>query len=93
MIYVLFSGHVPFHSSTGGMSENMAHRIKSGKFDFCAPKWANVSQQAKDFILQMIQVDPETRPTIFQIAKSEWLKVIDILYIYYFLKNIIYFEK
>lgn len=53
----------------------MRERIKHGQYDFNMPEWSLVSEDAKDLIKNMLQVNPELRFNIDQVMQSKWMKV------------------
>lgn len=69
MMYFLLSGLQPFASQ--GVRETM-HLIVSGKYDFIAPVWRQISSDAEDLIRKMLVLDPATRLTIPQILEHSW---------------------
>ena len=48
--------------------------ILTDKLDFNKGYWAGVSDEAKDFVKQLLQRDPEQRPTAKQALQHPWLK-------------------
>jgi len=73
--FLLHCGDPPF-GGCGGPESLMQIRssILSAKFKF-EPKeiWCNVSQSARDFICQLLVLDPQKRPTARQCQKSSWM--------------------
>lgn len=54
------------------MRDNIIH----GQFGFEPEEiWQTVSQEAKDFILSLLVIDPMDRPTARQAKESKWLKM------------------
>lgn len=69
--YTLLCGYSPFRS------ENMTDLIeecRSGRVIFHERYWKDVSKDAKDFILSLLQVDPSQRPASEEALKHPWLK-------------------
>ncbi len=69
--YTLLCGYSPFRS------ENMTDLIeecRSGRVIFHERYWKDVSKDAKDFILSLLQVNPSERPTSEEALKHPWLK-------------------
>ncbi len=58
--YILLSNTPPFNAAT---DVEVLEVVKTGKFDFSAPIWESISASAKDFISQLLQLDPTARPT------------------------------
>lgn len=69
--YTLLCGYSPFRS------ENLSDLIdetRSGKITFHDRYWKDVSKDAKDFIISLLQPDPSKRPTSDAALKHPWLK-------------------
>ena len=69
--YTLLCGYSPFRS------ENLADLVeecRSGRIIFHERYWKDVSKDAKDFILALLQSDPHKRATSGQALKHVWLK-------------------
>lgn len=68
--YTLLCGYSPFRS------ENVADLIeecKSGRIVFHGRYWKDVSTEAKDFIVQLLQPDPSKRLTSEEALQDVWL--------------------
>ncbi|KAJ9625842.1 Calmodulin-dependent protein kinase cmk2 [Taxawa tesnikishii (nom. ined.)] len=68
--YTLLCGYSPFRS------ENLADLIdecKHGRVIFHERYWKEVSKEAKDFIVTLLQPEPEARATSAQALKHPWL--------------------
>lgn len=73
--YLLLSGDPPF-GGCGGPESLMQVRsnILAGRFKFEPVEiWQHVSQEAKDFIRELLVTDPTNRPTARACQKSQWL--------------------
>lgn len=46
--------------------------MRQGYFDFPSPEWDNISSEAKDFIMQLLQKDPAARMTATQSIAHRW---------------------
>lgn len=53
----------------------MKKRIRLGQYDFPAPEWSNVSQEARDLIKGMLCTDPLERLQIDGVMKNSWISV------------------
>lgn len=74
IMYILLCGFPPFYSNHGlAISPGMKNRIKTGQFTFPNPEWQNVSQDAKDLINGMLNVDPGKRFTITGVMGNRWI--------------------
>lgn len=60
ILYVLLCGYTPFMSDD---QETMFDRIKCGEWDFDPEDWKHVSQEAKDLIRALLEVNPDSRMT------------------------------
>ncbi|CAL8336195.1 unnamed protein product [Merluccius merluccius] len=74
IMYILLCGFPPFYSNTGqAISPGMKRRIRMGQYEFPNPEWAEVSQQAKDLIHQLLKTDPNERMTITKFMNQPWI--------------------
>uniref|UniRef100_A0A667ZJ17 non-specific serine/threonine protein kinase n=1 Tax=Myripristis murdjan TaxID=586833 RepID=A0A667ZJ17_9TELE len=74
IMYILLCGFPPFYSNTGqAISPGMKRRIRMGQYEFPNPEWAEVSQEAKDLIHQLLKTDPNERMTITQFMNHPWI--------------------
>ena len=70
VMFIMLSGTVPFfHEDDFELFEI----IKSGEYNFDAPAWKDISNEAKDLIARMLVVDPEKRITPDEIRKHPWI--------------------
>ncbi|XP_056886971.1 MAP kinase-activated protein kinase 2-like isoform X2 [Takifugu flavidus] len=74
IMYILLCGFPPFYSNTGqAISPGMKQRIRMGQYEFPNPEWADVSQEAKQLIVQLLKTDPSERMTIAQFMNHPWI--------------------
>ncbi|MBN3311841.1 MAPK3 kinase, partial [Atractosteus spatula] len=74
IMYILLCGFPPFYSNTGqAISPGMKRRIRMGQYEFPNPEWADVSQEAKQLIHQLLKTDPSERMTISQFMNHPWI--------------------
>lgn len=57
--YILLSGIPPFN---GNDDQEIMKAVRKGKFSFSDKTWSSISDQAKDFITQLLTLDQEKRP-------------------------------
>lgn len=69
--YICMSGIPPFNGSN---DTDIMNNIRKGAFNFNNPVWKNVSQDAKDFITQLLTFDTAKRPTAAQALSHKWLQ-------------------
>uniref|UniRef100_G3N6Y9 non-specific serine/threonine protein kinase n=1 Tax=Gasterosteus aculeatus aculeatus TaxID=481459 RepID=G3N6Y9_GASAC len=74
IMYILLCGFPPFYSNTGqAISPGMKQRIRLGQYKFPNPEWAEVSEEAKQLIIQLLKTDPNERMTIGQFMSHPWI--------------------
>ncbi|XP_061687935.1 MAP kinase-activated protein kinase 2-like isoform X2 [Syngnathoides biaculeatus] len=74
IMYILLCGFPPFYSNTGqAVSPGMKQRIRLGQYKFPNPEWAEVSEEAKELIVQLLKTDPNERMTIGQFMSHPWI--------------------
>ena len=57
--------------------QHVVRRIVAGKFAFKGRRWRQVTEEARVFVVQLLQVDPKKRPTGEQGLKLSWLHTED----------------
>lgn len=68
--YMLLSSQMPFY---GKKRQHIVEQIMSGKFEFNGRRWKRVSNQAKEFVRELLVVDPSERLTAEQALAAAWL--------------------
>ncbi|EAW14359.1 serine/threonine-protein kinase [Aspergillus clavatus NRRL 1] len=68
--YTLLCGYSPFRSET---LSDLIEECRSGRIVFHERYWRDVSKDAKDFILSLLQPDPAKRVTSEEALKHPWL--------------------
>lgn len=79
--YMLLSGIPPFTDTSAGKNnpslrqdtKKIIQKVIGGNFDFPSPLWGNISEEAKDFITQMLTYDFDSRPTAQEALQHPWL--------------------
>lgn len=69
--YMLLSGMAPF---SGSSNAEIMQRVKQGQYSFSGLTWAEISDEAKDFIRTMLTVDRHKRPSSREALDHPWLK-------------------
>jgi calcium-dependent protein kinase len=69
--YIVLSGIPPFN---GASDQEIMKKVKVGKFSFSDPIWNNISDQAKDFITQLLTKDQNKRPSAELALKHPWIE-------------------
>jgi len=70
IVYILLCGFPPFY---GDNDAQMFKRIKAGQYKFLAPYWDPISADAKDFVRNLLVVDPKKRMTAAEALNHKWL--------------------
>ncbi|KAH0809667.1 hypothetical protein GEV33_013123 [Tenebrio molitor] len=73
ILYIMLSGRCPFSTAPNDSPQRILQRISSGKLDLHNGRWANVSQEAKMLVTDMLHIAPQRRPTAAQLVKHMWL--------------------
>jgi calcium-dependent protein kinase len=68
--YILLSGIPPFN---GKDDQEIMKAVRKGKFSFSDKSWSSVSDQAKDFISQLLTLDQNARPSAAEALKHPWI--------------------
>jgi len=68
--YVLLCGYLPFRSET---AESMAEEMAKAKIEFHSRYWSNISNEAKEFIVSLLNIDPAKRPSAAEALEAAWL--------------------
>jgi len=69
MAYMLLSSSKPFHEKR---RSRMIAKIRKGSYSFYAKTWAHISQESKDFVKELIVLDPEVRLNGQQALEHVW---------------------
>lgn len=70
--YILLCGYPPFYDEDGN-DDNLFAQIMRGEYEFDSPYWDNISEPAKDFISNLICVDPKKRFTCKLALGHPWI--------------------
>ncbi|GKY99080.1 hypothetical protein MPSEU_000863700 [Mayamaea pseudoterrestris] len=68
--YILLCGYPPFY---GDSDAQIFESVRIGRFDFPSPEWDEISESAKAFVVEMLQKDPNKRPTAAEALQHQWL--------------------
>jgi len=68
--YITLSGIPPFN---GASDQEIMKKVKAAKVSFADPVWAQVSDQAKDFITQLLTKEQDKRPSAEQALQHPWI--------------------
>jgi len=70
VLYVLLCGYLPFYHEERAITVRL---VRSGKFDFDDEEWSGVSDNAKDLIRQLLELDVDKRITGPQILAHPFI--------------------
>jgi len=71
VLYILLSGLPPFW---GPSDKDIFISILKGHLDFSSKPWPSISEEAKNLLRSVLNLDPSKRPTIGQLLCHPWLK-------------------
>lgn len=71
IMYILLSGRPPFEGST---DKSITNAIRKGKFNLDTRAFKNVSNDAKNLIKELLQMDPKKRISANEALKHKWFK-------------------
>ncbi|KRX03976.1 Protein kinase-like domain [Pseudocohnilembus persalinus] len=74
ILYVLLVGYPPFMGNT---DEEIMHNVQTSKLQFNQKEWKHISQEAKNFIKQLMEKDINKRLSAEQALSSYWIKKYD----------------
>eukprot|EP01098_Paradermamoeba_levis_P006748 TRINITY_DN2807_c0_g1_i2.p1 TRINITY_DN2807_c0_g1~~TRINITY_DN2807_c0_g1_i2.p1 ORF type:complete len:142 (-),score=31.87 TRINITY_DN2807_c0_g1_i2:251-676(-) len=68
--YIMLCGYPPFYGKTDNV---IFERIMNAEYQFRSPDWDFISDSAKDFIRQLLRVNPAERMSAAESLKHSWL--------------------
>jgi len=71
ILYILLCGYPPFNGST---EKIIMDNVMIGKFSMKGREWENVSKEAKDFIMRLLEYDFTKRLSAKDALNSIWIK-------------------
>jgi len=69
--YILLCGFPPFY---GKDNQEIFEKIMQAKFDFPSPDWDDISDEAKQFVKDMLVREPNARQTAAECLANAWIK-------------------
>jgi len=69
--YILLCGFPPFYGNTDAQ---IFDKILKCQYDFPSPDWDNVSDDAKQFVSAILNLDPQARPTATDCLEAPWMQ-------------------
>mmetsp|Transcript_15880 Transcript_15880/g.29011 ORF Transcript_15880/g.29011 Transcript_15880/m.29011 type:complete len:518 (-) Transcript_15880:180-1733(-) len=71
VMYVLLCGYPPFN---GRDDASVLRKVKTGKYTFNPREWNQISEDAKELVRMLLQMDPTQRTTAMQGLAHRWIK-------------------
>ncbi|OII72865.1 uncharacterized protein cubi_00837 [Cryptosporidium ubiquitum] len=71
MAHILLCGVPPF---SGNTDTEIIEKVRRGSVSFSESIWSQISTQAKDFLLQLLNKNPSERISAFQALQHPWLR-------------------
>eukprot|EP00349_Pseudokeronopsis_sp_Brazil_P000772 CAMPEP_0202958910 /NCGR_PEP_ID=MMETSP1396-20130829/3181_1 /ASSEMBLY_ACC=CAM_ASM_000872 /TAXON_ID= /ORGANISM="Pseudokeronopsis sp., Strain Brazil" /LENGTH=153 /DNA_ID=CAMNT_0049677219 /DNA_START=815 /DNA_END=1276 /DNA_ORIENTATION=- len=71
LTYIMLCGYPPFNGQT---EAELFDNILEGTYEFADEDWEHISHNAKDFIFNLLQVNPEERMTAEEALSHPWMK-------------------
>uniref|UniRef100_A0A8C9YSX7 Calcium/calmodulin dependent protein kinase I n=1 Tax=Sander lucioperca TaxID=283035 RepID=A0A8C9YSX7_SANLU len=68
--YILLCGYPPFYHENDA---KLFEQILKAEYEFDSPYWDDISDSAKDFIVHLMEKDPNTRYTCDQALQHPWI--------------------
>ncbi|OXA41744.1 calcium/calmodulin-dependent protein kinase type IV [Folsomia candida] len=72
VLYILLCGYEPFWDESGEVG--VTRKIVYGDYEFESPYWDEISLPAKEFVKQLMTVDPDKRPTAKEALLNPWVQ-------------------
>ena len=72
VLYVMLSGSLPFNAET---REELELQTRLGKYSLESQQWTLISEEAKDLIRHMLEVNPAIRYTALQALSHPWIQL------------------
>jgi len=73
LLFIMLSGKMPFKLNAESTPEELLSQISESKINFDEGNWKQVSNEAKDLLKKMLNLDPRLRISATNILKHTWL--------------------
>ncbi|GAB0488965.1 hypothetical protein MMPV_000180 [Pyropia vietnamensis] len=70
LLYNILSGALPFD---GNNIKEVLRRVRSGKYEFPEAEWRDISDDAKDLVAGLLELDPKKRLTAHAALQHSWI--------------------
>jgi len=71
ILYILLSGQQPFVRNRSSM-DNLKKSVMAGAFTMKGSRWEKVSEEGKELVTKLLQVDPDKRLSAKEILEASW---------------------
>jgi len=71
ILYILLSGQQPFVRNRSSM-DNLKKSVMAGAFTMKGSRWEKVSEEGKELVTKLLQVDPDQRLSAKEILEASW---------------------
>lgn len=76
ILYIILGGYPPFHDEN---QQRLFKKIEQGVYAFHPEYWNDISQEAKDLIVRLLDTDMHRRYTVDQALAHPWVQAADSL--------------
>ena len=73
ILFVLLAGYHPFDPAGDASDAVVGKRIKKGDYRFHEDAWRGISEDARDVVRQLLQVDPARRGSVIALLETPWV--------------------
>uniref|UniRef100_A0A8R1DPG9 Non-specific serine/threonine protein kinase n=2 Tax=Caenorhabditis japonica TaxID=281687 RepID=A0A8R1DPG9_CAEJA len=73
LLHTMLTGFTPFAMGPNDTPDQILQRVGDGKISMNQPVWGTISDDAKDLIRRMLDVDPNRRLTAKQALQHKWI--------------------
>ncbi|CAO4361981.1 unnamed protein product [Caenorhabditis nigoni] len=72
LLHTMLTGFTPFAMGPNDTPDQILQRVGDGKITMTQPVWDTISEDAKDLVKKMLDVDPNRRVTAKQALQHKW---------------------
>ncbi|VDO88276.1 unnamed protein product [Haemonchus placei] len=73
LLYAMLSGQTPFAMGPNDPADEILKRVDEGRVTMEGKAWEDISDNAKDLVRKLLDVDASRRPTAKQILQHPWI--------------------
>lgn len=70
VLYTMLCGFPPFYDQS---IDTLTEKVSQGEYTFLSPWWDHISDEAKDAVSHLLEINPKKRYTIDQFLSHPWL--------------------